>query len=307
LQDVRDETSSLRTSVGNPALKQEFSNQLNASYRSYNANTFRYINMNVNVDQTSNKIVNSIDFDTARGRGVLLIKPVNLNGTYDASYDLSIGIPLQKGTKGSSINMGNRMRFGRSVSELYGKTNFTNTFSVSQSLGLNLDVKEKLNMEFRGRFSYNSVTYTQQQSADNNLNSTYFSQNYSTNINYYILKNLILSTQFNYMLNSGLAEGYNVSIPLWDGGLACQLFKKRNGEIKLSVNDLLNQNSNINRQIGENYILDTRTVILQRYFLLTFTFNFNRFGPKGSFNRHDGQMPSSYGGRGGQRGRMRND
>ena len=313
LQDVRDETNSLRTSVGNPVLKQEFTNALNISYKSYSDITFRYINMNVNYNQVSNRIVNSIDFDTARGKGVQLIKPVNLNGTYDASYDLSIGIPLQKGVKGSSINMGNRMRFGRDVSQLYGKNNFTNTFSVSQSLGINLNIKEKLNMEFRGRLSYNSVKYSVQQNVNNNLNAEYFSQRYSTNINYYILKDLIASTDFRYTINSGLADGYNLSIPLWAGGIAWQMFPKKNGQIKFSVNDILNQNSDIDRNIGENYISDSRTVILQRYYLLTFTYNFNRFGPKGSFNsgRRDGENHTHFGGRegrswGGERG-MRND
>lgn len=285
LQDVRDETNSLRTSVGNPGLKQEFSNVLNISYKSYNDITFRYINVNVNYSQVSNKIVNSIDFDTARGKGVQLIKPVNLNGTYNASYDLSVGIPLQKGVKGNSINMSNRMRFGRDVSQLYGKNNFTNTFSVSQSLGLNLNVEEKLNMEFRGRLSYNTVKYSVQKNVNNNLNTEYFSQNYSTNIHYYILKDLIASTDFNYSVRSGLSAGYNINIPLWNGGIAWQLFPKKNGQLRFSVKDLLNQNSDINRNIGENYISDSRTVILQRYYLLTFTYNFNRFGPKGSFNR----------------------
>jgi hypothetical protein len=290
LQDVRDETNSLRTMVGNPGLKQEFNNSLNVSYKAYNPTTFRYINMNVNYNQTSNKIVNSIDFDTARGNGVQLIKPVNLNGTYNASYYLSVGIPLQKGRKGGSINMSNRMSFGQNVSQLYGKNNFTHNYSVAQSLGLNLDIREKLNLEFRGRFSYNSVKYSVQQSKSNNLNSKYFSQDYSTNINYYILKSLIFSTDFNYSVQSGLADGYNLSIPLWNSAIAWQLFEKKNGELKFSVNDILDQNSNINRSIGENYISDSRTVILQRYFLLSFTFNFNRFGPKESYNKNHNEM-----------------
>jgi hypothetical protein len=302
LQDVRDETNTLRTSVGNPDLKQEFNNTLYVSYKTYSPVTFRYFNVNVNLNQTSDKIVNSIDFDTARGNGVQLIKPVNLNGAYDASYNVSYGLPLQKGIKGSSINMGNRMSYGQSVSQLYGKNNFTHNFSVSQSLGLNLDVKEKLNMEFRGRFTYNSVKYSAQEKQKNNLNSRYFSQNYSTNINYYLMSSLILSSRFNYSINSGLAHGYNVSIPLWNAALAWEMFEKKNGELRFSVNDILNQNSNISRSIGENYISDSRTEILQRYFLLTFTFNFNRFGPKGSFNKsgHERNRSGMYhgGGRG---------
>lgn len=289
LQDVRDETSSLRTVIGNPLLKQEFNNRINVSYRSYSPVTFRYINMNVNVNQTTNKIVNSIDFDTARGKGVQLIKPVNLNGVYSASYYFSAGIPLRKGVKGSSINFSNRMNWGQNVSQLYGRNNYTNSYSVSQALGLNFDLKEKLITELRASVSYNSVRYSVQKNSSNILNTKYFSQDYSANVNYFILKNIELSTYFRYTISSGYADGYNVSTPLWNGAIAWQLFAKKNGEIKFSVNDILNQNSNIDRNIGENYISDSRTVILQRYCLLTFTYNFNRFGPKG-FKKQEGEM-----------------
>jgi hypothetical protein len=128
------------------------------------------------------------------------------------------------------------------------------------------------------------------------LNSKYFSQDYSTDVNYYLLKPLIVSTNFNYSINSGLADGYNLKIPLWNAALAWELFAKKNGELKFSVNDILNQNSDINRSIGENYISDSRAEILQRYFLLTFTFNFNRFGSRGS-NYKSGNEMRKYGGR----------
>ena len=53
----------------------------------------------------------------------------------------------------------------------------------------------------------------------------------SANINYFIVKTLILATDFNYIINTGRAEGYNQAIPLWNASLAKQIFKKNNGDL----------------------------------------------------------------------------
>jgi hypothetical protein len=45
-----------------------------------------------------------------------------------------------------------------------------------------------------------------------------------------------------------------------------QLFKKKNGEIKFSVNDILNQNQSITRNNGDNYIEDVRSMVLKTLF-----------------------------------------
>jgi hypothetical protein len=48
--------------------------------------------------------------------------------------------------------------------------------------------------------------------------------------------------------------------------------------LKVSVVDILNQNSNVDRTVTDNYITDSYTQILRRYFMVTFMYGFNQFG-----------------------------
>jgi hypothetical protein len=69
-------------------------------------------------------------------------------------------------------------------------------------------------------------------------------------------------------------DGFDFAASLWNATIACQLFKRRDSELKFSANDLLNQNRSFMRTVSEHYILSSKTTALQRYFMLSFTYNF---------------------------------
>jgi hypothetical protein len=93
-----------------------------------------------------------------------------------------------------------------------------------------------------------------------------------------LLDGWVATVDASYIVNSGLSSSaFNQTIPLCNLGLGRRFLDGR-GELKLSVFDALNQNNAVNRTTGSFYVEDTRTQVLQRYFLLTFTYNLRSFG-----------------------------
>ena len=54
--------------------------------------------------------------------------------------------------------------------------------------------------------------------------------------------------------------------------------KDENWQVKLSVNDLLNQNQGVRRNISSNFITETTNQTIQRFFLLSLIYNFSKNG-----------------------------
>jgi hypothetical protein len=248
-------------------LKQSFSHNVNLGYNTFQLANFQFIAINFNGSVTQNKIVNSID---TLGKGAQITKPINLNGAYNAFAFFTYGKTMKK-LKGGNVNATTLVNYNHDVSMLNKQKSATSSWTVTQSLGINYN-HNQVDVGFNGSVAYNNTRYNVQQQ----LNTTYYTQTYSPEVTYTFFKSLLLSTDLDYTINSGLSNGFNQSVAYWNASLALQIFKKKDGEIKLAVYDILNQNKSLTRTTAENYFQDTRSNVIQRYFMLSFTYNLRK-------------------------------
>jgi hypothetical protein len=104
---------------------------------------------------------------------------------------------------------------------------------------------------------------------------------------------------FTYTINQGYSSSLgNKSIALVNAVLETRFFDQK-GVLALSVNDLFNTNTSFSESSTPTKYTESQTNILQRFFMLTFTYKFSKF--KGAAATGGGMMM----GRGMRGGAMR--
>ncbi|TDH20659.1 hypothetical protein EXU57_21315 [Segetibacter sp. 3557_3] len=282
LQDIVDNTNLLNITRGNPALKQEFSNNFNLRYTKVNAAKASNFIIRVSGTVLDNKISNAITINTGQSKIVVdnveleplaqYSKPVNLNGAYNFKGYVNYGFSIKRIK--SNVNLSTDLSHSRDVNLVNNTKGFTRNFSFGERVRLTTNIDEHFDLNFSSSSTYNIALY----SLRPQQNGNYFVQVFSVEPTYNTESGWIVGADFDYSKTFGQAQGYNQSVPLLNASLSKQLFAKKQGELKLSVFDALNQNKSITRNVEENYIEDVRTNVLQRYFLLSFIYSFRKFG-----------------------------
>lgn len=269
LQDVPDLSNPLQIKTGNPLLRQEFVHNVNINYHSFAVKSQQLFSAAFSINHTGNKIVNTID---TIGQAILLYRPENVDGNYSISGMISYSFPVKK-IKGLNLNFVNLSYYNQDVSLLFGQRNVTRLLQLNQSAGINYS-REKFDFTVSGGFVYNQVNYNLNQGTD----TRYFNQAYSADFTYRFKNRFFFLTDFDYFINSGRTSGFNRNIFLWNMSVAKKIFKTNPLEIKFTVYDLLKQNDGINRIVGENYYEDLRANVVPRFYMLTISYNLNKFG-----------------------------
>ncbi len=280
LQNVLDNSNSLQLSSGNPDLKQAYQQNLFLRYSSTNASKTSVFFSMIGFSTVSNYIANSnflansdtiLNGDISLNKGVQYSSPVNMNGYWNFRFFTTFGFPF-KPLK-SNLNFNTSYLFTKTP----GLVNGDNSISNNNAFGLGIVLSSNISSLVDFNLSSNSNYNIAQNSLQNDQNNNYFSQYTNFTLNLIFLKSLTFQSNIGQQFYHGLSQNYNANYVLWNLSIGKKMFKNKRGELKLSVFDVLNQNSNVSRNVTEFYIEDIKSNVLQRYAILTFTYNLRNF------------------------------
>jgi uncharacterized membrane protein YgcG len=323
LQPLTTTSDDVNFQVGNPNLKPQFTHSIRMLYADFDPGTQHVIFATIN----ASTIVNDIQSAAyRRSTGGQTTTYVNLNGTYNLSAFFNYGFPLKRPK--SNLNFMTNITYAQSqnllaVDSLLAAAGnyqhlYTKTTGLNETIKWTTNIKKNFDMNLSATSGYtiNTVpglqqqvpvvdtagksTTTQNAGGNNNLNS--FTETIATDFTAYTNSGWLFAATFDYTYTYTNSKTYTVSAPILTPSIAKQLFKKKNGEIRLTVFDVLNQNTSVSKSTGAlGATTYSRTNVLGRYAMLTFTWNLNNFA--GSQQRRmPGMFPGMFRGGGGRPG-----
>ena len=289
LQPVQDFSNPQSVTVGNPNLKPAITSNLNFTFNNFNFTSGKVLFTNFTFSSIKNQIINKSAKLGNNGSSISI--PENVNGYYNLLGFYAFSRPYKNRkyviTLNGSANYNHNINLTDSVRQngnvLVQNLALTkvigNNWVLSQGFNFEFNYKEWLELGTGVTYSLNDVKYKNASGSGSSafINSSSNAWTFSNNINIDITKTLILKYDLDYTINSGLASSVSRNLAIMNASLEKQLFKKKNGVLKLSAYDLFKQNSNISRNVSANYITDSRSNRLTRYFMATFTYRLQKF------------------------------
>jgi len=277
--------------VGNPALDQSTNHMINARYSSINSKQASSFFALASLRAIDNYVTNStlvVDSDTLINGEYLLraggqiSKPVNLSGYLNARLLFNYGVPLSFIKTNLNMNLG--ATYIKAPGLVNGISNISQNMTYNGSIALSSNISKKIDYTLLYDLTYNDVVNDIQ----SNLSEDYTYQSLGVKLNWNFWNDFVFRSALSYQIYSGFTEKFNDEFTLWNMSLAKKLLKNKQAEIELRIYDLLDQNTAIARTNTESYIEESRTSVLQQYFMLTFTYTISNF--KGVVDRSKQDM-----------------
>ncbi len=278
LQEIWNNSNPLLLTVGNASLKTSYSHNVNVRFmynnkKSRSLMAFAMLNKTLNYISNATQLVNSnvvLSDGKELKQGTRYSQPINLDGYWNMRSYLMFSSPLKFIKCNFSLNGG--FTYSTTPILLNGVKGYSQSYSYPMGLTLSSNISEKIDFSLSSIGSYNEVNNTLQSSSNNN----YFNLLSTAKVNWTFWKGMVVQSEITHTWYTGLSSSFNRNYLLWNASLAKKFSKDDQGEFKISVFDVLQQNNSITRTVGDTYVEDLKNVVLQQYFMATFTYKFKK-------------------------------
>ena len=270
IQPTRTNDDPLNVTVGNPALRPQFDNNLRVSFNQYKVLTETSIWVSMNYGFTENALSNASRVDS---NGKRTTQAINIDGNHNMNAYLSYGFKLKK--PGIRIYFNGNFNLNRNAYIVNDVLNITKSqnYTLSNYLEKSKDKKYELRLETRATYT-NSTS-----SVQSNIKTNYWTWTIEPNFDVYLPKKFQVHTDAGANLRQKTSTfNYNTNTFIWNAWIGKKFLKGDALLIKASANDILNQNIGFNRNVSSNYISQNTYSTIQRYFMLSLVWNFNKAG-----------------------------
>ena len=270
IQPVANNADPLNIAIGNPNLKQSFTNRFELGYNFYQVLKEQGVYMFADFVPESNSF-STKDFVDSLGRRIY--QTVNVNGNYNVNAYIGYNFKWKKPEL--QVRFGMNPSFSKNKNFVNGLENVT----TNRVIGFETWVYKFKEKKYFTQLSLNgSYTYSKSSIRPDVL-TEYWTFSPSADMNVTLPKGFEVNTQVNYNWRQETDVFSNNNALIWDAGFTKKIMKKQDMKVGFQVHDLLNQNIGFQRSTDGNRITERTYNIVKRYWLLTFSWNFNK-GPK---------------------------
>lgn len=273
LQPIVDNTDPLYLVVGNAQLKPSFSNKLSASYTAYNTKSDQYFTINMSYNLTSHGITSNISTDATTGK--TLMSYLNINNRFNTHF-------YSAGTYSFGVSKSQKLKLSVSAEVQNSKYfNFINgvqnaMHAKSYALALGLDKTRTSTYDFN---ISNTLGYIiNKASLQNALHNNYLQSNSTLSFNYYLPAHFQLHTDLDYVWQDKTNQ-YTTSFNrlLLNSWIGKKFLKNEQLLIKISANDIFNQNTGFSRNAYNNIVTQHSFLTIGRNFGVSVIWDFKKF------------------------------
>jgi len=271
VQPIQDITDQLNVRVGNPDLKQAFRHNFNLRFGSFKFLSERNIYGSIYFTATQNDFSSMNILDLSTGKKITM--PVNVDGNYRSNGWFGYETKIKK--LGIYVGLSGDFNYNHNTNYIGDLKNENNSYMVGLGPTIRYRKDKKFELWINTGFNHN-VSKT---SLRSDMTTKYWTMEHYIDMTAYLPWKLEIgsSAEINIRQRTSVFDKNNNSIR-WNARIDRKLFKNDVARIRLTANDILDQNIGFNRNINSNFISERTYNTIRRNFMVSFIYNFSKNG-----------------------------